>query len=276
MAKIDLTSKEWCDLVFEGRNKSYGAYDLRMSSPKRHNVAMFIVLIVAVVGFSLPSLIRIMTPEKTEDFTVTEVTQLSDLPKAEVKKNEELKPMAPTTPPPPLKSSIKFTAPVIKDDDEVSDDEDIKSQDELAANSKIAISLADVKGNDEINGQDIADFREFVQPEAPVEEEKPYQAVEQMPQFPGGETALLKFINDNIRYPIPAQEAGIQGRVVVRFVVSKTGEIRDVTVLRSVESSLDKEAVRVIKMMPKWIPGKQNGNSVAVYFTVPVVFKLMQ
>ena len=86
----------------------------------------------------------------------------------------------------------------------------------------------------------------------------------------------MKFINDNIRYPIPAQEAGIQGRVVIRFVVSKTGEIRDVTVLRSVESSLDKEAVRVIKLMPKWIPGKQNGNSVAVYFTVPVVFKLMQ
>ena len=75
-------------------------------------MAMLIILIVAVVGFSLPSLIRIMTPEKVEDFTVTEVTQLSDLPKAEVKKNEELKPMAPTTPPPPLKSSIKFTAPV--------------------------------------------------------------------------------------------------------------------------------------------------------------------
>ena len=249
MAKIDLTSKEWCDLVFEGRNKSYGAYDLRMTSSKRHNVAMLIILIVAVVGFSLPSLIRIMTPEKVEDFTVTEVTQLSDLPKAEVKKNEELKPMAPTTPPPPLKSS---------------------------ANSKIAISIADVKGNDEINGQDIADFKEFVQPEAPVEEEKPYQAVEQMPQFPGGEAALLKFINEKIKYPIPAQEAGIQGRVVVRFVVSKTGEIKDVTVLRSVESSLDKEAVRVIQMMPKWIPGKQNGNNVAVYFTVPVVFKLMQ
>ena len=240
MAKIDLTSKEWCDLVFEGRNKSYGAYDLRMTSSKRHNVAMLIILIVAVVGFSLPSLIRIMTPEKVEDFTVTEVTQLSDLPKAEVKKTEELKPMAPTTPPPPLKSSIKFTAPVIKDDSEVSDEEDIKSQDELAANSKIAISIADVKGNDEINGQDIADFKE------------------------------------KIKYPIPAQEAGIQGRVVVRFVVSKTGEIKDVTVLRSVESSLDKEAVRVIQMMPKWIPGKQNGNNVAVYFTVPVVFKLMQ
>ena len=276
MAKIDLTSKEWCDLVFEGRNKSYGAYDLRMTSSKRHNVAMLIILIVAVVGFSLPSLIRIMTPEKVEDFTVTEVTQLSDLPKAEVKKNEELKPMAPTTPRPPLKSSIKFTAPVIKDDSEVSDEEDIKSQDELAANSKIAISIADVKGNDEINGQDIADFKEFVQPEAPVEEEKPYQAVEQMPQLPGGEAALLKFINEKIKYPIPAQEAGIQGRVVVRFVVSKTGEIKDVTVLRSVESSLDKEAVRVIQMMPKWIPGKQNGNNVAVYFTVPVVFKLMQ
>ena len=274
MAKIDLTSSAWCDLIFNGKNKAYGAYKMREDSPKRHNIAMLFVVVVALIGFSIPALIKLATPKQKE--VMTEVTTLSQLEEPEVKQ-DEMKKVEPVAPPPPaLKSSIKFTAPVIKDDSEVSDEEDIKSQDELAANSKIAISIADVKGNDEINGQDIADFKEFVQPEAPVEEEKPYQAVEQMPQFPGGEAALLKFINEKIKYPIPAQEAGIQGRVVVRFVVSKTGEIKDVTVLRSVESSLDKEAVRVIQMMPKWIPGKQNGNNVAVYFTVPVVFKLMQ
>ena len=276
MAKIDLTSREWCDLVFEGRNKAYGAFELRQSSPKRHNIAMIIIIVVDVIAFSVPALIRFVTPEKVEE-AMTEVTTLSKLPEAEVKKNEDLKPLAPETPPPPpLKSSIKFTAPVIKKDEEVSEEDEIKSQDELAKNDKVAISIADVKGNDEINGADIADFKEVVRPEAPKEEkEVPYQAVEQMPQFPGGDAELMKYIQDHLKYPVIAAENGIQGRVIVRFVVSKTGEIQDVTVLRGVDSSLDKEAVRVIKSMPKWIPGKQNGNNVAVYFTVPVMFKLM-
>ena len=276
MAKIDLTSREWCDLVFEGRNKAYGAFELRQSSPKRHNIAMIIIIVVAVIAFSVPALIRFVTPEKVEE-AMTEVTTLSKLPEAEVKKNEDLKPLAPETPPPPpLKSSIKFTAPVIKKDEEVSEEDEIKSQDELEKNDKVAISIADVKGNDEINGADIADFKEVVRPEAPKEEkEVPYQAVEQMPQFPGGDAELMKYIQDHLKYPVIAAENGIQGRVIVRFVVSKTGEIQDVTVLRGVDSSLDKEAVRVIKSMPKWIPGKQNGNNVAVYFTVPVMFKLM-
>ena len=276
MAKIDLTSREWCDMVFEGRNKAYGAFELRQSSPKRHNIAMIIIIVVAVIAFSVPALIRFVTPEKVEE-AMTEVTTLSKLPEAEVKKNEDLKPLAPETPPPPpLKSSIKFTAPVIKKDEEVSEEDEIKSQDEQAKNDKVAISIADVKGNDEINGADIADFKEVVRPEAPKEEkEVPYQAVEQMPQFPGGDAELMKYIQDHLKYPVIAAENGIQGRVIVRFVVSKTGEIQDVTVLRGVDSSLDKEAVRVIKSMPKWIPGKQNGNNVAVYFTVPVMFKLM-
>ena len=275
MAKIDLTSREWCDLVFEGRNKAYGAFELRQSSPKRHNIAMIIIIVVAVIAFSVPALIRFVTPEKVEE-AMTEVTTLSKLPEAEVKKNEDLKPLAPETPPPPLNSSIKFTAPVIKKDEEVSEEDEIKSQDELAKNDKVAISIADVKGNDEINGADIADFKEVVRPEAPKEEKEiPYQAVEQMPQFPGGDAELMKYIQDHLKYPVIAAENGIQGRVIVRFVVSKTGEIQDVTVLRGVDSSLDKEAVRVIKSMPKWIPGKQNGNNVAVYFTVPVMFKLM-
>ena len=276
MAKIDLTSREWCDLVFEGRNKAYGAFELRQSSPKRHNIAMIIIIVVAVIAFSVPALIRFVTPEKVEE-AMTEVTTLSKLPEAEVKKNEDLKTLAPENPPtPPLKSSIKFTAPVIKKDEEVSEEDEIKSQDELAKNDKVAISIADVKGNDEINGADIADFKEVVRPEAPKEEkEVPYQAVEQMPQFPGGDAELMKYIQDHLKYPVIAAENGIQGRVIVRFVVSKTGEIQDVTVLRGVDSSLDKEAVRVIKSMPKWIPGKQNGNNVAVYFTVPVMFKLM-
>ena len=96
--------------------------------------------------------------------------------------------------------------------------------------------------------------------------------VEQMPQFPGGEQKLLKFIQDNLKYP--NTESCVQGRVIVRFVVTKTGSIENIEVVRSLEPSFDKEAVRVIKLMPKWIPGKQNGVNVSVYFTLPINFKI--
>ena len=105
-------------------------------------------------------------------------------------------------------------------------------------------------------------------------DEKVYQVVEQMPQFPGGASELLNFINRNINYPIEAQRNKIQGRVIVRFVVSKTGEVDRVEIVRSLEPSCDKEAIRVINLLPKFIPGKQNGQNVAVWYTLPITFKL--
>lgn len=268
---VDLTSKEWCDLVFEGKNKAFGGYLLRVNSPKRYTWATVGVICVVAFAFVLPYIVESFKFGEVEEET-TVVVEMTQLPEAEVEK-QEVQPLVETPPPPPLKSSIKFTAPVIKKDGEVSDEEELKSQDELTQ-SKVNISIADVKGNDEEHGQDIADFREVIA-EPVVEEEKPYEAVEQMPTFPGGETELMKFIRDNLKYPVIAQENGIQGRVILRFVVSKTGTIDNVTVLRSLDPTCDKEAIRVVKSMPKWIPGKQNGNNVPVYFTLPVVFKLL-
>ena len=273
MAKdVDLTSKEWCDLVFEGKNKEYGAYAMRQQSDKRHNRSMVVVVLVVIFAFLLPYIIDFVVPEKQVEDVMDVVTELSNLEEAEVKKNEEVQPIAETPPPPPLKSSIKFTAPVIKKDEEVNEEDEIRSQEELTE-SKVTISIADVEGNDEENGQDIADFREAIAEE--VEEEVIYEAVEQMPGFPGGDAELMKYIRDNLKYPVIAQELGIQGRVILRFVVSKTGEVGDIKVLRSVDPNLDKEAIRVVQSMPRWIPGKQNGNAVPVYFTLPVSFKLM-
>lgn len=108
----------------------------------------------------------------------------------------------------------------------------------------------------------------------PVNSNRVYDVVEQMPSFPGGISGLMTYLNQNIRYPAEAQEICVQGRVVVSFVVEKDGHISDVTVLRSVEPSLDKEAVRVVKNMPRWTPGKQGGEPVRVRFTVPVSFRL--
>jgi protein TonB len=106
------------------------------------------------------------------------------------------------------------------------------------------------------------------------EEEKPYQVVEQMPTFPGGTEELMKFISNNMKYPTISQENGIQGRVICRFVVSKDGTVQDIQIIRSLDPYCDKEAMRVLKLLPRFIPGKQNGRNVPVYFTLPVVFRL--
>ena len=112
-------------------------------------------------------------------------------------------------------------------------------------------------------------------PEEEEEEEVVFVVVESMPEFPGGQQALFKYLGDNVKYPVIAQENGIQGRVICQFVVNKDGSIVDIEVVRSGgDPSLDKEAVRVIKSMPKWKPGKQRGKPVRVKFTLPVNFKL--
>jgi periplasmic protein TonB len=111
----------------------------------------------------------------------------------------------------------------------------------------------------------------------PVVEEEDnvvFQVVEKMPGFPGGDAALFKYLGDNVKYPVIAQENGIQGRVICQFVVNRDGSIVDVEVVRSVDPSLDKEAIRVIKSMPKWSPGQQRGKPVRVKYTLPVNFRL--
>ena len=269
MAKIDLTSREWCDLIFEGRNKEYGAYKMRARAPRRLTFSVILVIVIALVGFSIPKLITMVTPEKKE--VMTEVTTLSQLEEPEVKQ-EEVQKVEPVAPPPPaLKSSIKFTAPVIKKDEEVADEDEMKSQEELTE-SKVTISIADVKGNDEEGGELIEDLKTIVT-EAP-EEEQVFDMVEQKPQFPGGDAEMYAWLSKNLRYPVIAQENGIQGRVVCQFVVGSDGSIREIKVLRGLDPSCDKEAVRAIQAMPKWIPGRQNGKAVAVRYTLPVMFRL--
>ena len=151
------------------------------------------------------------------------------------------------------------------------DEDEIKSQTELTE-TKVAISIADVKGNDEEHGKDIADLKQVVTQAEP--ELKGFDMVEQMPQFPGGQAEMMQFISKNMKYPTIAQENGTQGRVTCQFVVGADGKVRDVKVLRGVDPYLDKEAVRVIMSMPKWIPGKQNGKAVSVKYTIPVMFRL--
>lgn len=271
MAKdINLTSSAWTDIVFEGKNKEYGAYKLRQTSRKRHYVAIGVMILFVIFALFLPYLIEAVKASLHQD-NVSDVTELSDLKMDdEVKEQDKIK-QETAPPPPPLKSTIKFTPPEITDEP-IKKDDQMKSQDELNEN-KTQISVADVKGTDDKNGVDIADLKDnkvVVQ----EEEEKPFVGVEQMPQFPGGEKELMAYLSKNIKYPTIAAENGIQGRVTLRFVVSKTGDISDVSVLKGLDPSCDKEAIRVVKAMPKWIPGRQNGRNVPVYYTLPVMFRL--
>ncbi|GAB6009274.1 energy transducer TonB [Dysgonomonas reticulitermitis] len=270
---IKLNSSEWCDVVFEGKNKQYGAYKLRQSSSKRHIVAFLVILLFAGFVSALPGLIsEIKKLAQNQQENIDETFELSNIPVEDIpEENKIMQETAP--PPPPLKTTVQFVPPTIAKDEDVSDKDVMKSQDEIQE-SKIQISVASVQGTSD-KGVDIAELRDHkVIVEEKQVEEKPFITVEQMPTFPGGEVEMQKFIRDNLRYPVVAQEAGIQGRVTLRFVVSKTGTIENVTVVRGIDSSCDKEAVRVVQSMPKWIPGKQNGLNVPVYFNLPIQFRL--
>lgn len=274
MSKIDLISNEWADLVFEGRNQAYGAYRLRKSTSKRNLWSLLIVLIAAVVIFSAIAIKNVIQANQKVAIT-TEV----ELSKIETKKQAKVEKKAPVKIEPPkpvekVKSSIKFTAPVIKKDEDVKPEEEMKNQDELQK-TKTTIGAFNVVGNDEVGGEVLKAKEEIAQPEPPKEvENKVFDVVEENPSFPGGQAALMQWLNENIKYPVIAAENGIEGRVIVQFVVSKTGSISDVRVVRGVDPSLDKEAVRVVSNMPNWTPGRQNGTTVNVRFTLPVTFRL--
>lgn len=274
MSKIDLISNAWCDLVFEGKNQAYGAYKLRKGTSKRNLWSIIIVLIAAVAIFSAIAIKNVIEAnQKVAVTTAVELSKIDKTPKVEKKK------VTPKIEQPKVvekvKSSIKFTAPVIKNDSEVKPEEEMKTQEDLQK-TKTTIGAFNVVGNDEIGGEVLKAKEEIAQPEPPKNEEenKVFDVVEEQPSFPGGQGALMAWLNDNIKYPVVAAENGIQGKVIVQFVVGKNGSISNVKVLRSVDPSLDKEAVRVVSNMPNWTPGKQNGASVNVRFTLPVTFRL--
>lgn len=274
MSKVDLISNAWCDLVFEGRNQSYGAYRLRKGTAKRNIWSILIVLIAAVVIFSAIAIKNVI--QANQRVAVTTGVELSQI---QTKKQPKVEKKAPVKIEQPkqvekVKSSIKFTAPVIKKDEDVKPEEEMKNQDDLLK-TKTTIGAFNVKGNDEVGGEVLKAKEEIAQPEPPKEEEtKIFDVVEEKPSFPGGDGALMQWLNSEIKYPVIAAENGIQGRVIVQFVVSRTGSISDVKVVRGVDPSLDKEAVRVVSKMPNWTPGKQNGTTVNVRYTLPVTFRL--
>lgn len=274
MSGIKLNSTEWCDFIFVEKNKSYGAYRLRQSSSKRHLVALAATLIFAVVVAAIPTLVGAIQDFRAKNAPAENIDVLREMSKLDVEEQvpeENIIKQETAPPPPPLKTTVRFVPPVIAPDEQVADDVEVHTQEDLMS-TRDQISVQDVIGTNDDHAIDIAELQE----QKVIIEEKPqiFTIVEQMPSFPGGEAEMMKFIGNSLKYPVVAQESGIQGRVTVRFVVTKEGNIDQVEVVRGIDPSCDREAIRVVKSMPKWTPGRQNGKSVPVYFTLPILFRL--
>lgn len=282
MAKdVDLTSREWRDIVFEGKNKDFGAYKLRESSISRHTKAIVSVLIA--VAIILVLLILSVSgvfskPEEEQVVTSTEQEIATFEAEEEIEEEEEEIFQMPEEPeeiiaPEEVANQQQVTDLLIVEDDKIEEDKQVKNQEDVLEN-EAAVGAVDItEGTNDLNKIAI---KEEVIAAPKVEDEQPVSIamVEQKPEFPGGEAAMYKWLGENIVYPAAASEEGVQGRVVVEFVVGKDGSITNVKVVRPRHPALDKEALRVVKAMPKWMPGRNNGQPVKVTYTLPVTFRL--
>ena len=282
MAKIDLYDPKWVDMVFAGKNKEYGAYQLRKGTSGRNIKSLLILVIAAALvgGFLAWKVIEQKQAEEQQAYMeAMELAKLQEQAKKEEKKKpEKVQPKIEAKKEIPVaRETQKFTAPVIKKDELVKEENQVKQMDKL--DDKVAVGAEDKEG---VKDRTVEAVRSEIAvaapppPPAPKPEvsTKVFDVVEEMPSFPGGSAALMSYLSSNTKYPVVAQENGVQGRVIVSFVVERDGSISDVKVARSVDPSLDREAQRVVKSMPKWKPGKQNGSAVRVKYTVPVVFRL--
>ena len=281
MAKIDLYDPKWVEMVFAGKNKEYGAYQLRKGTSGRNIKALLILVIAAALvgGFLAWKVIEQKQAEEQQAYMeAMQLAKLQQQAKKEEKKKEPAKPkIEPKKEIPVARETQKFTAPVIKKDELVKEENQVKQMDKL--DEKVAVGTENKEGTKDRLAEAVrSDIAVAAPPPPPAPKpevsNKVFDVVEEMPHFPGGPAALQAFLSSNTKYPVVAQENGVQGRVIVSFVVERDGSITDVRVVRSVDPSLDREATRVVKSMPRWSPGKQNGSAVRVKYTVPVVFRL--
>ena len=284
---VDLTSKEWRDIVFADKNQDFGAYQLRKNSDKRHNMAVLFTLIGLAVVFVMILVYAKYSDYRAEQEAIALQEQREKMAAAELLQEEQNDEPEPE----PEPEEQKFEQPEIEVPEEVLATVQV-TQIAIVDADKVQNEVMDMEEQKEDNtargvvnqeGSDDADKFKAVQeqvivkepePEVKPKEEEIFTAVEQQAEFPGGIAALMKWLNQNIRYPEQAAANDIQGRVIVKFVVEKDGSIGAVEILKGVDKDLDREALRVVKKMPKWQPGKNNGVAVRSYFNLPVTFKI--
>jgi protein TonB len=258
MAKENNRVPAFDDIVFEDRNKEYGAYKLR----KKYNRTVLFALLVGTIIIAT----AIITPylnakalenrqKRAEREVVVKMENL-DTP------NETVAPPPPPPPPPAdVVQQQKYVPPVVVDS--------IKPED------MTQLMTAD-QAQTEVKNEEVVEVVETVKEEVQQEdpEATPFVVVEEMPMFPGGDAELLKYIALNTQYPEVAKENNIQGRVIVRFCVTSKGGVSQVSILKGVDPELDKEAIRVVNTLPTFKPGKQGGKPVPVWYMVPITFTL--
>ena len=257
MANEKVKSPAFDDIVFEQRNKEYGAYRLRKKYNRNVLIAMIIgvfILGTAVIAPYISAKVLENSKKRAERQVQIQMVNL-DQPQQEA-------PPPPPPPPPPAETAapLRYVAPVVVDSIKPEDIKQIMTADQ----AQVTVKNEDVQVVEQVQ-------EEVKEEEAPTQV---FVVVEEMPTFPGGDPEMMKFIYANITYPEIAKENNLQGRVTLRFCVTYKGTIDQVSIIKSVDPSLDNEAVRVIKMLPAWKPGKQGGKPVNVWYSVPVIFQL--
>ena len=292
MAKIDLCDPKWVDMVFADKNKEYGAYKLRKTVSQRNIKALAILLCAAFLGGGyLAYQIKKHNDELAAQAAYAAKMELAALEQAKKdqaerkkqQKKEEPKKVEPEKVVPETRATVKFTAPVIKDDKDVKEEmppmvkmnketkavgvenkEGTEDRTETAARSTVATP-------EQIVPKIEKPVVEAPKPEPKQEvENKVFTVAEVMPSFPN----VNAWLASPIQYPAVAAENGVQGRVIVKFVVGRDGSVSQAQIVRGVDQSLDREALRVVNSMPKWSPGMNNGQPANVWFTLPITFKL--
>ncbi len=260
------------DIVFDGRNKSYGAYELRSAYEKRLLKALLmgglILIFSAVAPYAYACLASVVIP-KQESTTVVDITP--------IKLDETILP-----PPKPLlkeeslppKRTMIFVPPVVIADNEVKVEnppiENEKLVDDISTKTQTSVSQVIAMPEEEAAPAIESKNAPIETVDAVIEN----YSLEKPAEFPGGATELMKWLSNNVKYPADARDAGIHGRVVLKFIVEKDGSISQVKTLKGVHELLDREAVRVTQSMPTWKAGQQGGKAVRCYFTLPINFTL--
>ena len=294
MSKIDLYDPKWVDMVFADKNKAYGAYQLRKSVSQRNIKALVILLVAAFIGGGyLAYQIKKHKDELAAQEAYAAKMELAAIEQAKKEqaerkkqqKKEEPKKVEPEKVVPETRATVKFTAPVIKDDKDVKEEMPpmVKMNKETKAigtetkagveDRNIVADRSTVATPEQIIPKIEKPVAEAPKVEAPKEdiEKKIFTFAEQQPTFKGNVQAWL---TSHLQYPASAADNNIQGKVVVKFVVGRDGSVSRAEVVRGVDPALDREALRVVNSMPKWNPGMNNGQPANVWFQLPITFKL--
>jgi len=272
--KDTVNAPKWEDIVFENRNKEYGAYDLRKRDGKNSARAAILAIFLLSAGLIGPSVAKYLIPagDLVEEEVPVTLDKLAPPPPLDPKTPPPPPPPA-NTPPPPKVTQIRFVPPEVVKDEEV-----IEEPPKMEELQKAVTSDKSVEGDPTADPSEIvvegATGGTGDVAAAPVDEVMTVNEISEYPGFPGGDEAMIKFLQKNIKYPAAAIRAEKQGKVFLEILVEKDGTISEVKVVRGIGFGLDQEAERAVRSMPKWTAGKYNGNSVRVKMNIPISFSI--